>query len=348
MGVYHLMGLGRSAGAVTSALSFLAHRYERWNESDREFFSRSGEVEQRESGKKVGGVQSLVLFTTREVISGKLEAFSYLDNKGGQPQGQLQPPAEMEKVLSKVLSKELYKFYKEDQRQAGQSDSGKKKGNNQKGNNRQKPPSFDIFWVEVDRNDTDLTYQRIIQVISALANVGGQGKELWVNLTGGTNVINFSLQLAATLSGQVARLYYTQAADAAAEQCIRFATEDKYWIELPLLPLDLTPLTLDTIRCIQEAKHGISQRELESRIKQEYSKELDGKNLEQYILVPLWKQGLVSNSSGVYTIGPRWEPIEPYAKWLEENLRREQQTLEQLSKDSTKPWLTRQTILLEA
>jgi hypothetical protein len=51
----------------------------------------------------------------------------------------------------------------------------------------------------------------VVRVVSALAGVGGQGKEMWVNLTGGNNMINFALELAATLSGDVARLYYVQA-----------------------------------------------------------------------------------------------------------------------------------------
>lgn len=46
MGVYHLMGLGRSLGTVIGPLTYLAHRYQRWNDDDKHFFSRSGEVVQ--------------------------------------------------------------------------------------------------------------------------------------------------------------------------------------------------------------------------------------------------------------------------------------------------------------
>ncbi len=41
MGVYHLMGLGRSLGTVIGPLTYLAHRYQRWNADDRCFFARS-------------------------------------------------------------------------------------------------------------------------------------------------------------------------------------------------------------------------------------------------------------------------------------------------------------------
>jgi HTH-type transcriptional regulator/antitoxin HipB len=61
MGVYHLMGLGRSAGAITAPLSYLAHRFTRWNHYDQNFFARSGEAVQREQSQKVGDIQSIVL-----------------------------------------------------------------------------------------------------------------------------------------------------------------------------------------------------------------------------------------------------------------------------------------------
>lgn len=61
MGVYHLMGLGRSPGVVTGPLTYLAHRYTRWNDDDQRFFDRSGEACQRQAGEKVGDVQAIVL-----------------------------------------------------------------------------------------------------------------------------------------------------------------------------------------------------------------------------------------------------------------------------------------------
>lgn len=82
----------------------------------------------------------------------------------------------------------------------------------------------------------------MIQVVAALASVGGQGKEMWINLTGGNNVINFALQLAATLSGAVSQLYYVQAENPDAEKCVRFTAENGYWVDLPIMPLTLGAL----------------------------------------------------------------------------------------------------------
>lgn len=83
MGVYHLMGLGRSPGTVTGPLTYLAHRYERWNADDQRFFARSGEGRQRTAGQKIGDVQALVLFSTREVLNGEVPTLDYVDNSFG-------------------------------------------------------------------------------------------------------------------------------------------------------------------------------------------------------------------------------------------------------------------------
>ncbi|MEB3293370.1 MAG: hypothetical protein VKJ24_09425, partial [Synechococcales bacterium] len=122
-------------------------------------------------------------------------------------------------------------------------------------------------------------------------------------------------------------------------------TEDDYWIELPLLPVNLTPLTLGIIRCIEE-NPGIQLEDLNSRMQQEYWKELEGKRLYDDFLVNLWKQGLVESSNNIYNIGSRWEPIKPYAEVLGE-MRQEPQTLEQLSDCDQTPWIVRQSLHLE-
>jgi len=186
MGVYHLMGLGRSPGAVIGPLTYLAYRYQRWNAEDQAFFARSGEARQREAGGKVDDIQAILLFTTREVLSGTVLAFDYVDNRPGRvAKGPQVPCGLMKEVLRRLLRREWPAI------------SGGR-------------PEGTVFWCEVDRRDIFTTYERVIRVVAALASVGGQGKEMWVNLTGGNNVINFALELASTLSGAVARLYYVQ------------------------------------------------------------------------------------------------------------------------------------------
>ncbi|MFN3929728.1 MAG: hypothetical protein ACK4OK_08865, partial [Thermoflexus sp.] len=144
MGVYHLMGLGRSPGVVIGPLTYLAHRYQRWNEEDQRFFARSGEVRQRAAGQKVGDIQALVLFTTREVLSGEKSTSPYINNPAGRkangPQCEGGP---MREILRDLLRQEWPAI-----------GAGRRSGT--------------VFWCKVDRRDIRTTYRRIVQVIAAL------------------------------------------------------------------------------------------------------------------------------------------------------------------------------------
>jgi hypothetical protein len=312
MGVYHLMGLGRSPGAITGPISYLAHRYQCWNADDRRFFARSGEVGQREAGEKVGDIQALVLFTTSEVLSGETPAYEFVENPYGRiASGPEQPRGPMKEVLRRLLRREWPGI------------SGGR-------------PHGTIFWCEVDRRDIRTTYERVVQVVAALAGVGGKGKEMWVNLTGGNNVINFALELAATLSGDVARLYYVQAENPDAEKCVRFTAEDGYWVDLPVMPLALARLSRAVIDLLAE-RGPVALADLYSLLRSEYWNLSRGLTSEEVLredyLAPLWKQGLVAESTGGYVVGPQWALIQPYEESLLE-AREMQVTLEQLSEQS--------------
>ncbi len=294
MGVYHLMGLGRSAGAVTGPISYLAYRYGRWNDDDRRFFARSGEVAQREQGQKVGDIQAIVLFTTREVLDGTVPAFEYVDNPPGRvTAGPVQNGGAMKEVLRKLLRREWPAI-----------SGGRREGT--------------VFWCEVDRRDIRTTYERVIRVVAALAGVGGQGKEMWINLTGGNNVINAALELAAMLSGDVARLYYIQAENPDAEKCVRFTAENGYWVDLPVMPLALSRVSRAVLELLTDA---MPARDLYSRLcnHPEYWNLIQGiafESFQEVYLRPMWKQGLIAETPQGYTVGPQWELIRPYEDGL--------------------------------
>ena len=319
MGVYHLMGLGRSPGTVTGPLSYLAHRYQRWNEDDEQFFARSGEREHRQRGEKVGDVQALVLFTTREVLSGQMPAYGYTDNPPGRittaPQEEGGP---MKDVLRRLLKREWPGIAK-----------GRTEGS--------------IFWCEIDRRDIRDVYDKVVQVVAALAGVGGQGKEMWTNLTGGNNVINFALELTANLSGEVARLYYVQAENQDAERCARFTAENGYWVELPVIPLALSRLTLAILEVL--AQEPMNAATLYSRICSQYYDLMRGLDSEETLmeeyLEPMWKQGLIAETERGYVAGPQWELTRPYQERLEE-ARQMSPTIEELARRES--WVARETI----
>ncbi|WP_322801132.1 hypothetical protein [Thermoflexus sp.] len=320
MGVYHLMGLGRSPGTVIGPITYLAHRYRRWGPEDQGFFARSGEARHPAADERAGDIQALVLFTTREILDGTLPSFDYVDNPPGRVStAPLQRGGPMKAVLRDLLRREWPAI-------AG----GRTEGT--------------VFWCEVDRRDIRTTYARVARVVAALAGVGGQGKEMWINLTGGNNVMNFALELTAVLSGDVARLYYVQAADEQAEKCVRFTAEDGYWVELPIMPLGLGRLRRAILEVL--TAHGpLPLEDLYARLRNEYwdlSRGLDApETLRREHLTPLWKGRFIQETAQGYAIGPQWELIQPYLQTLEE-ARAEGRTIEQLCE--REPWIEREVI----
>ncbi|HEY65184.1 MAG TPA: hypothetical protein G4O02_11500 [Caldilineae bacterium] len=207
-------------------------------------------------------------------------------------------------------------------------------------------PHGTIFWCEVDRRDIRTTYERVVQVVAALAGVGGQGKEMWINLTGGNNVINFALEMAATLSGDVARLYYVQAENQDAEKCARFTAENGYWVELPVMPLALGRLSEAIIDLLQE-RGPLTLPDLFSILQNEYWDLSRGVTSEEVLreeyLASLWKQRLIMETPEGYIVGPQWELIRPYQTNLQK-AREAGHTIEELAR--IEPWLEREELVL--
>jgi hypothetical protein len=298
MGVFHFMGLGRSPGAVTSAISYLGARYKRWNPEDAEFFATSGEFQQ--AGKR-GDVQALVLFTSPEVVRGTREGVcdAYIDNAAGQSRGNVFKPGEaMKRVLTRVLPADLHHA-------AG--------GRNE----------VALYWCEIDRTNLHLTFERVAQVMYAAKPPGEVGKEVWINLTGGTNIVNLALQLAASLLTGPARLYYLRADDA---RCLRHTLrlddirgQDNFWVEMPVIYLRLDDATRHILEALEALKTSVDDAELLSRLKNHFWEEFGSLELTEFrrnYLQPLGGQQLVSRpqegKEHVVAIGQQWTALKHY------------------------------------
>jgi len=292
MGVYHFMGLGRSVGPVTAAVSYLAARYRRYDATDAEFFALSGEREQ--AGKR-GDAQALVLFTTPEVRQAQKDGLclDYVCNPLGPKVGPSHSNDPMPRALQTLLRADLAALA---------------------GGRRE----FDVYWCDVDRSDLGTTFERVARVLFAAKPPDKLGKEVWVNLTGGSNVVNMALQLATALSGAPARLYYLQADD------IRLARpalplvdlgslRDRFWVELPIVYLAFDAAHRQVLETLQTLSGPVAETELLARLKQGSSfSEMDQQALRRELLVPLRGQQLVLWRDGHVQIGPRWNTFQRY------------------------------------
>ena len=321
MGVYHLMGLGRSLGTVTGPVSYLAMRYQRWNKDDQEFFSLSGEAAQREKGEKVGDIESLVLFTSREVRNGEMDCYEFIDNRPGH----CAPPATLSKqkmpdALRRYLPAEWKPVAK--QRSEGR-----------------------LFWCDVHRGDLLSTFERVSRVLGALKSTGSLGKEMWINLTGGNNVINLSLELAATLGRYPARFYYVQG-EGVAGKCIRYTREEGYWVDLPLLTVSPDHLGRFVVEEV-ERLGGTNCGDLFSRMKQAHSQEMqevDGvEHFRRLVVRPLLNQGILKQLAGANVgVGGTWHLLKQYYSAIDE-LESQPPNVEGLSKEG---WFSEDRIVL--
>lgn len=292
MGVFHFMGLGRSPGAVTVALSYLAARYERWDKDDQQFFATSGEVGQ---SAKPGDVQALVLFTTPEVRQGKVLAQAYIDNRAGFSHGKEVPEGHMRETLYSALGKELPHLSGGRARVA-------------------------VYWCDYDRNRPTQTFERVARTLLAAKPPGKLGKEVWVNLTGGTNVLNSAFELASALTGVPARMYYVLVPTE--ELKLVRHTANTQWVELPIVNAALSQQHLMILLELPKPP-GLLISELYSRLKrydQAFEHVTSPEQLNLQYLVQLRSQRLVefSEQKGRVSIGPRWEVLERYYEAIPE------------------------------
>jgi len=226
MGIYHFMGLGQSIGAVTAAISYMAACKELGGKPFQKLFELSGEASHPEAHR--GDVQALVLFTTSGIRNGQEKCLPFCINEPGHTRGQEQSSRSTAPALRNILVKELTPIAR------------------QRDGNRL---PVELYWCDIALDRPVQTFERVAQVLAAAKRPGTQGHEIWINLTGGNNILNASLQLATSLLGTPARMYYLLTKET---RCIRHTIPNKqidpgndpFWIDLPIVYLNFSPLHL--------------------------------------------------------------------------------------------------------
>ena len=133
-------------------------------------FRGTGDISHKEHNR--GKIEAIVLFTSREVISDKaFKAFPYL--------GCDKP----ESVRHEIV-RNLKKIWKRVDPNVGRK----------------------IFWCEVNIDDFQDCFDKIVKAAYRFSPFGRQGKEIWCNLTGGANSIGFGLSMA-RLTGMSTKHY---------------------------------------------------------------------------------------------------------------------------------------------
>lgn len=208
MGVWHFISMGESPGAVTSALAHIKRKYE---QNDVAFF---GGDSNRDVVKKVSGI---VIFTTPEVRQGERPIGKRIckNNRYGMENGEdiecgSEPgiPSAFE-VVQKFIADEFGEMLQEER--------GK------------------VYWLEANYYKLDFNLHQLARAFYALSPPGKTGKEVWVNLTGGSNVMNLATLLITVISGITGRAYYTYTQNTG---LLRPANEIDFWYDIPVLKVN--------------------------------------------------------------------------------------------------------------
>ncbi len=239
MGVWHLLSLGESPGAVTAALAYIKRQYELGNVA---FF---GNDSGRSQAKKVSGI---VIFTTPEVRHGRLVAGgrAVVDNTYGCQQGRT---FSLGNKQSKITTFEIVRgFIRAEFGPMLAEERGK------------------LYFLEASYHDLNTNLRQMMRAFCALSPPGKTGREVWVNLTGGSNVMNIAALLTTVMSGITGRAYYTYTRDI---RLLRPASEADFWYDLPVLKVNFDR-DYEAILCVlQDAGDWIESGELLERVSAE-------------------------------------------------------------------------------
>lgn len=180
MGVYHISGLGRSPGAVTMPLTcvycLLKLAYEENDQMARGFFSSSGEFSQNE--KYAGKPEGLIVISTEEIFDDPTKVIGFTC-KWFELNLSVKSNKNVISVYLKKLTEILQLQYQ--------------------------PLPLKYFCGIRINNISDLDDIFLKSYITMMAL---RDKEVWINLVGGANHINFILIISASLALASTRFYY--------------------------------------------------------------------------------------------------------------------------------------------
>ncbi len=345
MGVYHFAGLGKSIGAITSPLSYLGAIRQQGGDKAEALFGLSDERDRVDKAR--GMVQALVLFTTEEIAREHRSVFCepYQDNRAGSDRDGRR------KGENQTVKNALYTILRKELKAWGLMMPDK--------------TTLDIYWCEHERQRPLETFERVYTVLQAAKAMGEVGKECWINLTGGSNVINGALQLATSFLGTAARQYYVLSKNPI---CIRHTVpisqldseQDDFWVDLPIVYTDFSGLhriVLEELASWPDDTEHITHQRLHGQLCQyvEFSNLVGLKKegddiLRRTILQPLRSQRLIEHfpfeqdkSLDRYKIGAAWEQMARYLAIIDKVGVTAYQSLSHINED----WFRKDTIELE-
>jgi hypothetical protein len=226
MGVWHFAGLGTSPGAVTSPLAYLKNK------------------KNTSKGFKDEIIDTLVLFTSKEVNDGKASVKEYILNTYMKTDGKLQKGNfNSIKVVVEFIEKEIKDVM---------------------------PQKAKVYLCLVDTEDYQDCFEKVAKVLLKFSPPDKVGKNIWANLTGGTNILNSAIMQAAFLSGLISKVYYIYVSQEQDKKYLQpFTTDpDRFkWCEIDLVKTTIDKAYYEILKMLDEKNDWIEDTELLSILK---------------------------------------------------------------------------------
>jgi len=161
-----------------------------------------------------------------------------------------------------------------------------------------------LYCYQVDVNDFSACFETIARATLYFGRPSRVGKNIWVNITGGTNVMNAATMQTSFLSGLIAKMYYTFIRDQGNRlylQPFSRDTNEFRWAEIFMPKTTFDHAYYQVLRTVAAQGDWIKDEELLSRLKRhhpadfgevtvqnfrrEFLNRLDGRGLER------WEEG---------------------------------------------------------
>lgn len=232
MGIVHFAPLGTNPGAVTSALAYLQHN------QDRPPFAGTfkGQI-----------IESVVLFASPDVRRGQTPANECIWNDymstNIQQRWRERDRANAIDIALNFIKREIAPGM---------------------------PSKGSVYCYVVDPHNFDDCFEAVAKAALTLGDPQGVGKNIWANLTGGTNVVNAALLEVAFLSGLISRIYYTFVADESGRKYLQPITGDEArfrWDEIGLVKTAFDEAHYAVLRQLSDKSDWCEDEELLGRLK---------------------------------------------------------------------------------
>jgi hypothetical protein len=123
----------------------------------------------------------------------------------------------------------------------------------------------------VNHNDYDDCFEKIAKTVLKLSPGHKVGKNIWANLTGGTNILNSALLEVALLSGRISRLYYTFLSDVKTYgHYLQPPSKDRTifeWREIPFVKTNFDSNYYEVLKVLAEVSDWCEDLECLNRLK---------------------------------------------------------------------------------